>query len=47
MAMGGRVAEELIFGADKVSNGASGDIKMATDLARRWSPNGACPRSSA
>ncbi|MFT8242809.1 ATP-dependent zinc metalloprotease FtsH [Roseomonas sp. BN140053] len=35
MAMGGRVAEELIFGEDKVSNGASGDIKMATDQARR------------
>jgi len=35
MAMGGRVAEEIIFGADKVSNGASGDIKMATDQARR------------
>ncbi|MDB5381686.1 MAG: cell division protein FtsH [Rhodospirillales bacterium] len=35
MAMGGRVAEEVIFGADKVSNGASGDIKMATDQARR------------
>jgi cell division protease FtsH len=35
MAMGGRVAEEIIFGPDKVSNGASGDIKMATDLARR------------
>ena len=35
MAMGGRAAEEVIFGADKVSNGASGDIKMATDQARR------------
>ena len=35
MAMGGRVAEELIFGADKVSNGASGDIKQATDMSRR------------
>jgi cell division protease FtsH len=34
MAMGGRAAEELIFGADKVSNGASGDIKMATNQAR-------------
>ncbi len=35
MAMGGRAAEEIIFGSDKVSNGASGDIKMATDQARR------------
>ncbi len=34
MAMGGRAAEEIIFGADKVSNGASGDIKMATNQAR-------------
>ncbi len=35
MAMGGRAAEEIIFGANNVSNGASGDIKMATDQARR------------
>jgi cell division protease FtsH len=35
MAMGGRAAEEIVFGPDKVSNGASGDIKMATDQARR------------
>jgi cell division protease FtsH len=35
MAMGGRAAEELVFGPDKVSNGASGDIKMATDMTRR------------
>jgi len=35
MAMGGRAAEEIIFGAENVSNGASGDIKMATDQARR------------
>ncbi len=34
MAMGGRVAEEIVFGSDKVSNGASGDIKMATNMAR-------------
>jgi cell division protease FtsH len=35
MAMGGRAAEEIIFGADNVSNGAAGDIKMATDQTRR------------
>ncbi len=34
MAMGGRVAEELVFGRDRVSNGASGDIKQATGMAR-------------
>ncbi len=34
VAMGGRVAEEIIFGHDKVSSGASGDIQYATDLAR-------------
>ena len=33
--MGGRIAEELIFGRDRVTTGASGDIKMATDMARR------------
>jgi cell division protease FtsH len=31
--MGGRVAEEIIFG--DVTNGAAGDIKMATAMARR------------
>ncbi len=35
MAMGGRAAEEIIFGSDKVSTGAGGDIKMATEQARR------------
>jgi len=34
VSMGGRVAEEIIFGYDKVSSGASGDIQYATGLAR-------------
>jgi cell division protease FtsH len=35
MFFGGRVAEELIFGADKVTTGAGNDIERATALARR------------
>ena len=38
--MAGRVAEELILGKDRITSGASSDIKAATDLARnmvtRW-----------
>ena len=38
--MGGRVAEELVFGKSKITSGASSDIQAATGLARnmvtRW-----------
>src|SRR2546428_3406745 len=35
MADGGRVAEELVFGPEKVTTGAAQDIQHATDIARR------------
>ncbi|MCG8542922.1 MAG: ATP-dependent metallopeptidase FtsH/Yme1/Tma family protein, partial [Alphaproteobacteria bacterium] len=35
VAMGGRVAEDLVFGREKVTTGASNDIAQATEIARK------------
>ncbi|MBM3555664.1 MAG: ATP-dependent metallopeptidase FtsH/Yme1/Tma family protein [Alphaproteobacteria bacterium] len=35
MMFGGRIAEELVFGRENVTNGATDDIRQATNLARK------------
>ena len=35
VAMGGRISEQLIFGDSNVTTGASSDISMATNIARK------------
>ena len=36
MAYGGRAAEDLVFGHDRVTTGAASDIQQATGIARRY-----------
>src|SRR6187551_912889 len=36
MSYGGRTAEELVFGYDRVTTGASSDIQQATSISRRY-----------
>jgi cell division protease FtsH len=36
MAYGGRAAEEIVFGRERVTTGAASDIQMATGIARRY-----------
>jgi len=36
MAYGGRAAEEIVFGRDRVTTGAASDIQQATGIARRY-----------
>ncbi len=35
VACGGRIAEEIIFGPDQITTGASSDIRMVSDISRR------------
>merc|ERR1719164_451201 len=35
VALGGRVAEEIIYGNDEVTTGASGDLQQVRNIARR------------
>ena len=35
VALGGRVAEELVYGADEITTGASSDLQRVADVARR------------
>ena len=47
VSMGGRVAEEVIFGYDKVSSGARATSSTRPSSRATWSRAGACPTRSA
>jgi len=35
MLLGGRIAEEIVFGPEKITTGASNDLERATEIARK------------
>merc|ERR1712100_794902 len=45
VALGGRVAEELVYGAEEVTTGASNDLQQVRNIAGAWWRSGASRRT--
>lgn len=46
VALGGRAAEEMIFGREDVTSGCSSDLQRATDVAARMIRVSGCHRKT-